>query len=231
MSQRRLIQGGIGLATGSAVVGALLVGRLPRVRDALDTLLPTLEVNAASHLLWFALGQVAIAACGILPAAMMAVMAGALYGVWQGMAISVVCTMMGGWLAFLLSRGFLRPVAARMIGRHAAAARFDRSVAAEGWRFVCLLRISPIMPFAATSYGLGLTDISQRHFLIGTTASLPSLLGYVALGAFGMEGLVMGAAGASPLHLALLALGALSVIWAIARVGRVMRSSFTTDVA
>ena len=26
MSQRRLIQGGIGLATGSAVVGALLVG-------------------------------------------------------------------------------------------------------------------------------------------------------------------------------------------------------------
>lgn len=231
MSIGRLLQAGMGLAAGCAIGGALLIGRMPRAREALEALLAALEANAANHLVWFALGQMLVAACGILPAAIMAVMAGALYGLWQGMAISLVCTMLGGWLAFLLSRGFLRPVAARMIGRHAGAAHFDRSVAAEGWRFVCLLRISPIMPFAATSYGLGLTDISQRDFLIGTTASLPSLLGYVALGAFGMEGLVLGASGASPLHFALLGFGALSVVWAIARVGRVMKSSLAPEAA
>lgn len=231
MNPRRILQAGLGLGAGGAIAGALVLSRLPRARDWLESLLTTIEANAAGHLVWFALGQIAIAACGILPAAIMAVMAGALYGLWQGMAISVVCTMLGGWLAFLLSRGFLRPIAARMLSRHAAAARFDRSVGQEGWRFVCLLRISPIMPFAATSYGLGLTDISQRDFLIGTTASLPSLLGYVALGAFGMEGLVMGASGASPLHFALLGLGALSVVWAIARVGRAMKASLAPEAA
>ena len=60
---------------------------------------------------------------------------------------------------------------------------------------VTLLRISPVMPFALTSYGLGLTRISQRDFLAGTLASLPSLAGYVALGALGKEGLRLEDAG------------------------------------
>lgn len=216
---------------GGAIAGAFVLSRVPRAREWLEQAFLVIETNAASNLVWFALGQVLVAACGILPAAIMAVMAGAIYGVWKGMAISIVCTLLGGWLAFLLSRSFLRPVVARMMNRHAASARFDRSVGQEGWRFVCLLRVSPIMPFAATSYGLGLTDISQRDFLLGTTASLPSLLGYVALGAFGMEGLVMGTSGAGPLQWGLLAAGILTVIWAILRVGRLMKTSLAAEPA
>lgn len=231
MIPSRLLQVGAGLAVGGAIAGAFVLSRVPRAREWLEQAFLVIETNAASNLVWFALGQVLVAACGILPAAIMAVMAGAIYGVWKGMAISIVCTMLGGWLAFLLSRSFLRPVVARMMSRHAASARFDRSVGEEGWRFVCLLRVSPIMPFAATSYGLGLTDISQRDFLLGTTASLPSLLGYVALGAFGMEGLVMGTTGAGPLQWGLLCVGAITVIWAIVRVGRLMKTSLAVEPA
>jgi uncharacterized membrane protein YdjX (TVP38/TMEM64 family) len=56
-------------------------------------------------------------------------------------------------------------------------------LAQDGWRLVCVLRVSPVMPFAMTSYALGLTGISQRAYLLGTLAALPALLGYVTVGA------------------------------------------------
>ena len=45
------------------------------------------------------------------------------------------------------------------------------------------------MPFAITSYALGLTEISGRDYLLGTLASLPALAGYVSLGALAHYGL------------------------------------------
>lgn len=231
MKRARILPLAAGLAMAGVICAALVASHAPRARAWMEQLVVLAETNAANSLIWFALVQIAVAACGILPAAIVAVMAGAIYGLWQGMAISVVCTMLGGWLAFLLSRSVLRPYVAGFLGRYAASARFDRSVGQEGWRFVCLLRISPVMPFAATSYGLGLTKISQRDFLLGTFASLPSLLGYVALGAFGMEGFMLGAKGAAPLQWGLLAVGALTVVWAMMRVSRAMKLSLAADPA
>ena len=44
-----------------------------------------------------------------------------------------------------------------------------------------LLRISPVMPFAATSYMFGLSSIDPRGYILGTPASLPSLCGNVLI--------------------------------------------------
>ena len=52
-----------------------------------------------------------------------------------------------------------------------------------------LLRASPLTPFVATSYLLGLSAISVRDYMLGTLAALPALLGYVSLGAFARAGL------------------------------------------
>ncbi len=231
MTNPRIVNVAAGCVTGGAIVCAFLLSHAPRARATLEQLVIFIEASAVSNLIWFAVAQVAVAACGILPAAIVAVMAGAIYGIWQGMLLSSVCTMLGGWLAFLLSRSFLRPVIARLMKRHSAFSCFDQSVGQEGWRLVCLLRVSPIMPFAATSYGLGLTNITQRDFLLGTIASLPSLFGYVALGAFGMEGFVLGVNNAGPIQWVLLAIGTLSVLWAVVRVGRAMRSKLAADPA
>ena len=77
MIPSRLLQVGAGLAVGGAIVGAFVLSRVPRARDWLEQAFLVIETNAASNLVWFALGQVLVAACGILPAAIMAVMAGA----------------------------------------------------------------------------------------------------------------------------------------------------------
>ena len=79
------------------------------------------------------------------------------------------------------------------------------------------------MPFAATSYGLGLTGIGRRDFLIGTLASLPALLGYVAVGAFGQAGLAVGRTGDGWLRWALPLAGIAAILLAVARLQAMMR--------
>jgi uncharacterized membrane protein YdjX (TVP38/TMEM64 family) len=181
-----------------------------------------LQHQMAESWLAFSIGQMIIAGTGILPASVIAVMAGAIFGLGWGLLISAVGTMLGGWLAFFLSRTALRRFVSRHIHLHPAAARFDDVVGKEGWRIVLLLRVSPIMPFALTSYGLGLSRISQRDFLLGTLASLPSLLGYVALGAAGNQSMMLAAGGAGSWHWLSLACGVLVVFYAMRRLRRAM---------
>lgn len=57
------------------------------------------------------------------------------------------------------------------------------------------------MPFAITSYALGLTSLGLTSYLVGTSASLPPLLLYTALGSFAQRGLKTVSAGHGMLHL------------------------------
>ena len=58
----------------------------------------------------------------------------------------------------------------------------EQALARDGWKLVCLIRISPVMPFAVTSYALGLSSVRFRAYVLGTLASLPPLLAYVLAG-------------------------------------------------
>ena len=158
---------------------------------------------------WLALAaaQAVVAASGVLPASVVGVAAGAVYGIVLGFALSGVSLMLGAAAAFELGRTLLRPWAARLLSRRPRLRELDRMVAQRGWVLVALLRASPVMPFAATSYALGLSAISLRDYVLGTLASLPALLGYVCLGALGKAGLVAGAAGAGPVRWVLLVAG------------------------
>ena len=132
--------------------------------------------------------------------------------------------MIGGWIAFLLARSILRPWIARLVARFPASARFDEAVATEGWRFVMLMRVSPVMPFAATSYGLGLTRVETGAYLIGTLASLPALVLYVAIGAFGRIGLGFDRLPTGPVQLLLPALGVAAIVIAVMRLRGLARA-------
>ena len=225
MTRSAAIRAAGGLAFLTMIALAAIAARLPRVREFAGQILAMIETAPAGSVWLFCGAQVLVAACGLVPAAVMAVAAGAFYGLAGGLAISVACTLLGGWLSFCVARSAMRPFFAFLFDRFDTISRLDSAVSREGWKFVCLLRISPVMPFAATSYGLGLTEIRQRDFLLGTLASIPSMAGYVALGAMGMESVVMGQAGAGPLQFALLAVGIATVLWAIARVRKLMADS------
>lgn len=190
---------------------------------ALSGWLGALQAFMAANWLAFGLGQTLVAASGLLPASIVAITAGASLGFAGGLVLSSVSTMLGGWLAFALSRTVFGRWIGRWIGRSDRMARLDAAMTSEGWRMVALLRVSPVMPFAMTSYALGLTRISQRDFLLGTLASLPALAGYVALGALGRHGLTA-ADGLSPAHIALVAGGLAVVGYALLRLRAAMES-------
>lgn len=161
-----------------------------------------------------------VAATGIVPASLVGIAAGALYGTLAGLPLATACTLAGAALSFWLSRSVLRPAISDYVGRRPRWRRLDRNLARDGWRLVGLLRVSPVMPFAATSFALGLSSIAFRPYLAGTLAALPSLFGLVALGDAAGGLTVSGLAGFGPFRLALLALGGIATILASARVGR-----------
>ncbi|HEX8412992.1 MAG TPA: VTT domain-containing protein [Sphingomicrobium sp.] len=223
----RAIAGAAVLALAAA--GALVARGLRNPMAQVDYLLVATEASGPQGWLVFTAIQVGVAALGILPASLLAIAAGLSYGLWLGFALSATGTLLGGWLAFLLSRSILRPWITQLLMSRERLAKFDAAVARDGWRFVCLMRVSPLMPFAATSYGLGLTGIDNRQFLLGTLASLPALLGYVATGAFARTGLAMAQNDAGLLKMTMLALGVAATVFAGFRVQRMLRASLGAD--
>ena len=183
------------LAAGCALLVAAALGMVAvrvwphELASAMDAAVRATRGMGAAGWAVAAGGQVLIALLGILPASVGAIAAGLLYGVLPGFLLAATGTLVGAGLAFLLTRSLFRPLVARALARHPRMDRLDEAVARDGWRLVCLLRISPVMPFAVTSYALGLTSLGLRAYMLGTLASLPALLGYVVLGRLAGSGM------------------------------------------
>ena len=163
--------------------------------------------------------QVVAAMAGIVPASLVGMAAGALFGVADGFAISTAGLLLGALAAFGLSRSTLRALVERAMTNTSRVRTLDAALARDGWRLVCLLRASPLIPFVATSYLLGLSAISLRDYMLGTLAALPALLGYVSLGAFARAGLSASTGAALPFQWALLATGFAATAPAVAQIG------------
>ncbi|MFT8589109.1 MAG: VTT domain-containing protein [Acetobacter orientalis] len=133
-------------------------------------------------LIIFCILQILVAICGILPAAFGAVTSGLIFGIWKGFLIASVATILGAIIAFKLSRSVLRTTIKSFLEKHEFLSLLENMTVTQGWKMVCILRISPILPFALTSYVLGFTELSILDYFLGTLASLPALLGYVIIG-------------------------------------------------
>jgi uncharacterized membrane protein YdjX (TVP38/TMEM64 family) len=174
---------------------------------------------------WLAMAaaQVLVAASGILPASLIGVAAGAVFGVPVGFAVAALSTLAGALIAFALSRSVFRPAIARLLSQAPRLARIDRAMGRDGWRLVFLLRMSPLMPFAATSYLLGLSSVSRRNYLLGTCGSLPALAGYVFVGSLTDAGLDALQTGAGPWRWVLLAAAVLATMLLTWRLGAIVK--------
>ena len=221
----------LSIALGVIILAGLAMGVLrPSLLTAVfqRTLDLTRNVGPAGYLAFAALTTI-IAASGVLPASLLGIAAGAAYGLPLGFLLAAVGTMAGAIVAFALSRSLFRDAVARQLARRPRLTRFDGLLARDGWRIVCLLRISPVMPFAATSYALGLSAVGTEAYLIGTAASLPALLGYVYLGTLADAGLSAWTTGAAPLRWVMLGLGGLATIALTVMVWRMARRALAAE--
>lgn len=169
--------------------------------------------------------MIAVACTGFLPASLIGITGGSIYGLWGGFAVSAFATLTGALISFAVSRSFLQGIFTRLFMRRASVQRLGEEVGRRGWRFVCLLRMSPVMPFSVTSYALGLSSVSTRDYTLGTLASLPALFGYVCLGWLAHAGIAMKEGGANQLRWAIYALGVAATVFLTWYVGRIVASA------
>jgi uncharacterized membrane protein YdjX (TVP38/TMEM64 family) len=129
------------------------------------------------------IGLYALACLLFIPGSVLTLGAGAVYGFWGGTVLVLAGNGLGSLLSLLVTRYLLRDWAKKLFARHAKLRAVEDAVQHDGWRIVCLARLSPVMPYSLINYSLGLTRISALKFLLATEAgAIPSTCVYVYLG-------------------------------------------------
>ena len=127
-----------------------------------------------------------VASLTFFPRTVLAVAAGAVFGLWMGTLWAALGSVTGALVGFLVARyvndGVVDLESMKRFGP--ALLRAERG----GWRAVALLRLVPVIPHTLGNYALGLTRLDLRSYLLG------SLLGQLPMSIVGAE---FGAAGMS----------------------------------
>jgi uncharacterized membrane protein YdjX (TVP38/TMEM64 family) len=175
----------------AAVAVALLVwwtGRslAPRLLAIVDDIRGLGPAAPAVFILTYAIAVVAL-----IPASLLTIAAGAVFGLVRGVVYALAGALIGSSAAFLVGRYVARRLVA---SRLAAMPRFtavERAVSAQGRRIVFLLRLSPVVPFNFLNYALGLTTISLRDFVIASIGMVPGAIVYAYAGKVTGEALAL----------------------------------------
>lgn len=162
----------------------------------------------------------------VMPAFLLTLAAGALWGFWVGLLLALTGAVCGATCAFLGARSVLRGWVERYVRRHPRLVAIDRAVEAEGARLVLLLRLSPAVPFVLLNYVLGVSRISVRDHFVGLIGMIPTAAMYVYAGkvAGDLAALASGATvGRGPTYYVLLTLGLAATVLATVLVTRAAR--------
>jgi len=123
-----------------------------------------------------------LAVVGFVPASLLTIGAGTIFGVVAGTAWVFLAASLGACAAFALARTVARGAIEKRILDNPRFAAIDRAIARDGRKIALLLRLSPVIPFTLLNYALGLTCIRFADYAIACIAMLPGTLLYVYIG-------------------------------------------------
>jgi uncharacterized membrane protein YdjX (TVP38/TMEM64 family) len=105
-----------------------------------------------------------------LPITLFPIIGGVLANFWIALPLNLAATTIGGWLSFRVGRAVGRETIEPWLKGNLKA--MDRLAASKGLGTVLLLRIVGIPPYAVANYGLGLSAIRNRDFILGTAIGI-----------------------------------------------------------
>ncbi|MEM8719092.1 MAG: TVP38/TMEM64 family protein [Cyanobacteria bacterium P01_G01_bin.39] len=123
-----------------------------------------------------------IATVAFLPGSILTLGAGVLFGVVQGSIYVFIGATIGATLAFLVGRYLARGWISRKIAGNQKFSAIDQAVGKEGLKIVLLTRLSPIFPFNLLNYGLGVTGVSLKDYILASVGMIPGTVMYVYIG-------------------------------------------------
>ena len=213
--------GSLGPLAAFTVIGPA-VGALVLVASA-GSWLPPLQAQGLGAVPWVLVGTVVLAALGLIPTHASSLVAGMLFGVLGGSALALLGTAAAALVGHRLVR---RLVGERAVERLASSPR-SQAVHAEligrglarTAGLVALLRLSPLMPFAATNLLLASAGVKLRAFLLGTVLGIAPRVMMVAAAGAGLSELDLDRAS----DVRLLVLGLIATAIALAVIGHLAR--------
>ena len=128
------------------------------------------------------IGIYIIATLAFLPAALLTLGAGVIFGVTWGSIYVFIGATLGAIAAFLVGRYLAQGWVKEKISSYKKFAIIDKAVSKEGLKIVLLVRLSPLFPFNLLNYAFGITSVSFQDYLIGSVGMIPGTIMYVYLG-------------------------------------------------
>ncbi|MEA5450145.1 TVP38/TMEM64 family protein [Leptolyngbya sp. CCNP1308] len=218
---------------GIALVGAPASPALAQGAGADPSLFASLQQQLVQALAWIdGLGAIAplafillyiVITVAFVPASIVTLGAGVVFGVVKGSALVFVGAMLGATAAFLVGRYGARSWVDSKIAKNRRFQAVDDAIAQDGRKIIFLLRLSPVFPFNLLNYSLGLSQISLKDYVVGTVGILPGTIMYVYLGSLVGNLATLGADSSQPPEAA-------TVQWIIRIVGLVATVAVTLYV-
>ncbi|PNY62166.1 TVP38/TMEM64 family protein [Enterobacter cloacae] len=146
-----------------------------------QTLLDRVEqAPLQSALVYFAV-YVLLSALSIPGAALLTLLGGALFSLWEATLLVSFASTLGATLAMLVSRYLLRDWVQRRFA--AQMSTIDAGMDRDGARYLFALRLMPLFPFFLVNLLMGLTRLRVRHYWwVSQLSMLPATVIYLNAG-------------------------------------------------
>lgn len=119
-----------------------------------------------------------------VPALPLTMGSGYLFGAYKGTGLVSIASTAAAAVGFLIARYWLRDSVMKVAERYPRFRAMDRAIGRQGFKFVFLLRLSPLLPFSISNYLYGLTSVNFMEYVLGSwLGMLPGTVAYVSAGA------------------------------------------------
>jgi uncharacterized membrane protein YdjX (TVP38/TMEM64 family) len=165
-----------------ALIGVFLA-LLPTIRqpDFLQQILTNIQQLGWRGPIVF-IGIYILATVLLLPASVLTLGAGALFGLVLGSVYTLMGATLGSILAFFIGRYLARDWVQAQIDRRPGLNTVIQAVVQQGFKIVLLTRLSPVFPFSILNYVYGVTDVSWRDYAYASIGMIPGTVMYVYIG-------------------------------------------------
>ena len=111
----------------------------------------------------------------MLPAMVMAMAAGAIFGMGLGTFLSWLGSSVGQVIAFMAGRYVFQDIVVSYLAKQFPKwTAIDAAMTREGWKLVTLLRLSPIAPWNVLNYALSVTSVPLLTYTVASSISVRS---------------------------------------------------------
>ena len=152
----------------------------------MDRILYVYENNKASSISLFILVYVISTSISLPIASVLTLFAGSIFGLWIGLVVVSVSSVLGATISMLVSRFLISDFIEKKFGERIKT--IHKNIEEFGIQYLLILRISPIFPFFLVNIAMGLTKMKVIPYMITSAIGmLPGTLLYVYAGDVGAE--------------------------------------------